>query len=307
MPRWSAAQMLLRIALGKPLKLTEWPSDMSGQILPAQLKLHEAIVQRRIIDVRGRRGPPGSKERVEELLSDSEFTLLVTPHGTLTVHPPHKRLKFIEKYGMDPDNWVREIDFDQDEGEQAFSAPLAPCQRPPDRLHLRLVSGARSGETEAPAARAEESMPKPAPAVEPEPPRVESVPPPESAPATNAEDQGEAAATAAETAGTQLKKRRSTLPKKRHGTRGPLPETTERVVAAIEDDIRTEYLTIKEGRLFKGSHRALQKDLQARYKCSTGTLRDAWDIALLKLETPTNSDKKTPTNSDETPTNSDKK
>src|SRR5262245_59218501 len=157
MPRWSAAQMLSRIApLGKPLKLTEWPSDMGDQILPAQLKLHEAIVQRRITDVRGRLGPPGSKERIEELLRDSELTLLVTPHGTLTIHPTHKRRKFEEKYRIDFDNWVREIDFDQDESEQAFSAALAPCQRQPDRSHLRLVSGARNGETE-------ESMPEPEP------------------------------------------------------------------------------------------------------------------------------------------------
>ena len=42
MPRWSAAQQLSRIALKKPLQLTEWPDDMSGQILPAQLKLREA-------------------------------------------------------------------------------------------------------------------------------------------------------------------------------------------------------------------------------------------------------------------------
>ena len=158
MPRWSAAQMLSRIALGKPLKLTEWPSDMDGQILPAQLKLREAIAQQRISDVRGRRGPPGSKERIEELLSDSEFTLLVTPHGTPTVHPPHKLQKFVEKYEKDLgnwvkdlDNWVREIDFDQDEGEQAFPLSPAPCQGLPDRPPLRLVSGARSGEAKAPA------------------------------------------------------------------------------------------------------------------------------------------------------------
>jgi hypothetical protein len=164
MPRWSAAQMLSRIALEKPSKLKKWPSDMEGRILPAQLKLHEAIAQGRISDVRGRRGPPGSKERIEELLRDSEFTLLVTPHGTLTVHPPHKRLKFIEKYGIDPDNWVREIDFDQDEGEQAFSAPLTPCQGRPDRPHLRLVPGARSGETEAVESNAASPKPKqPAP------------------------------------------------------------------------------------------------------------------------------------------------
>ena len=48
MPRWSAAQILSRIALRKPLKLREWGSDMDGKILPAQLKLHEAIVQGRI-------------------------------------------------------------------------------------------------------------------------------------------------------------------------------------------------------------------------------------------------------------------
>ena len=68
MPRWTAAQLLSRIALEKPLKLTDWPDDMSGQILPAQLKLHEAVVQQRITDVRGRLGPPGSKERIKELL-----------------------------------------------------------------------------------------------------------------------------------------------------------------------------------------------------------------------------------------------
>jgi hypothetical protein len=112
--------------------------------------------------------------------------------------------------------------------------------------------------------------------------------------AADAEDQGGTA----ETAETQPKERRGARPKKRRGTRGPLPKTTERVVTAINDDIRTGHLTIKEGRLFKGSHRALQKDLKARYECSTGTLRDAQDIVLLELETPTNSDE-TPTNSDE--------
>jgi len=137
MPRWSAAQMLSRIApLGKPLKLEEWRSDMDGKILPAQLKLHEAIVQRRITDVRGRLGPPGSKQRIpDDLLSDPEFTLLVTLHGALTVHPPHKRHKFEEKYGIDLDNWWREIDFDQDEGEQVFYRP-----------HLRLVLGGLKSE-----------------------------------------------------------------------------------------------------------------------------------------------------------------
>jgi hypothetical protein len=140
------------------LKLTDWRDDMDGQILPAQLKLREAIVQGRITDIRGRLGPPGSKERMpDDLFSDSEFMLLVTPYGTLTIYPPHKLPKFMEKYELNPDNWWREIDFDQDEGERAVSASLAPCQGQPDRSHLRLVSGAGSSETEAPATRAEES------------------------------------------------------------------------------------------------------------------------------------------------------
>ena len=117
--------------------------------------------------------------------------------------------------------------------------------------------------------------------------------------AADFEDHGEAAATVAETAGTQPKERRGTRPKKRRGTRGPPPKTTERVVKAIKDDIRTGYLTTQDGTLFEGSRPAKQENLKARYKCSTGTLRDARDIALLELETPTNSD--------ETPTNSDKK
>ena len=164
MPRWTAAQILSGFALGKPLKLTDWRDDMDGQILPAQRKLREAIVQRRITDIQGRLGPPGSKERMpDDLFSDSEFTLLVTSHGALTVHPPRKRREFEEKYRIDLDNWWREIDFDQDEGERAFS-----CQKQPDRSHLRLVSGAGSGETEAPAARAEEPEPEPEPGPESE-------------------------------------------------------------------------------------------------------------------------------------------
>jgi hypothetical protein len=182
MPRWTAAQQLSRIALKKPLQLTEWRDDMNGQILPAQRKLREAIVQRRITDIQGRLGPPGSKERMpDDLFSDSEFTLLVEPHGALTVHPPHKRHKFEEKYKINLDNWWREIDFDQDEGEQAFSASLAPCQeQQPGRSYLRLVSGARSGETEAPAARAEESRPE-------SEPELESKPEPESKPESESE------------------------------------------------------------------------------------------------------------------------
>src|SRR5262249_26829638 len=108
-----------------------------------------------------------SKERIEELLRDEEFTLLVTPYGTLTIHPPHKRLKFIEKYGIDPDNWVRGIDFDQDEGEQACSASLASCQGRPDRSHLRLVSEARSGEAKASALSRLSATPEPTASKEP--------------------------------------------------------------------------------------------------------------------------------------------
>src|SRR5262249_24356516 len=174
MPRWSAAQILSGFALRKPLEREEWSSDMDGKILPAQLKLREAIAQQRISDVRGRLGPPGSKEqRLTDLFSDSEsmgFTLLVTSYGTLTVHPPYKRHKFEEKHKINLDDWWGGINFDQDEGEQAVSGSLAPCkEQQSDRPHLRLVSGARSGETETLAARAEESTPKPAPAVEPEP------------------------------------------------------------------------------------------------------------------------------------------
>jgi len=173
MLRWTAAQLLSRIALEKPLKLTEWPSDMDGQILPAQLKLREAIAQRRITNVRGRLGPPGSKERIpDDLLSDPEFMLLVTPYGSLTVHPPHERHKFEEKYRIDLDNWWREIDFDQDESEQAFSASPAPCQKQLDRPHLRLLGTllVRSDETEAPA-----RLPAPEAAATP-PPNAEAGP-----------------------------------------------------------------------------------------------------------------------------------
>src|SRR5262245_12672690 len=221
MPRWSAAQMLSGFALRKPLEREEWSSDMDGKILPAQLKLREAIAQQRISDVRGRLGPPGSKEqRLTDLFSDSEsmgFTLLVTSYGTLTVHPPYKRHKFEEKHKINLDDWWRGINFDQDEGEQAVSGSLAPCkEQQSDRPHLRLVSGARSGETETLAARAEESTPKPAPAVEPEPPRAESAPPPESAPAADVGDQAGAVTAATETA--------ESPPKKRPGTTGRPPE-----------------------------------------------------------------------------------
>jgi hypothetical protein len=182
--RWSAAQMLAWIDRKKPLELKEWSSDMDGQILPAQLKLREAIVQRRVIDVRGRRGPPGSKQRMpDDLLSDPEFTLLVTPHGAITVHPPHKRHKYEEKYGIDLDKWWREIDFDRDEGEHAFPAPPTSCQGQPDRSHLRLVSGTGSDETEASAVRTAGVMPELAPAAGP--PQVELVP---STPMTTAAD-----------------------------------------------------------------------------------------------------------------------
>jgi hypothetical protein len=101
------------------------------------------------------------------------------------------------------------------------------------------------------------------------------------APAADAEDQDGAATAAA--AGTK--------PKKRRGTRGPPPKARERVKTAMKNDIRAGRLTIKEGRLFRGGYRVLQKELTAEYACSTGTLRDAQDLALLELkselETPT--------------------
>jgi len=166
MSRWTAAQMLSWIALGKSLKLKEWPSDMEGRILPAQLKLAEAIAQQRISDARGRLGPPGSNERmpVVDLFSDSEFVMLVTPYGMLTVHPPHKRHKFEAKYGIDLDTWWREIDFDRDEGEQAFPLTPAPCQ---GRPHLRLVLEARSGEAKAPILPHPSATPEPTASKEP--------------------------------------------------------------------------------------------------------------------------------------------
>jgi hypothetical protein len=400
MPRWTAAQLLSRIALEKPLKLTDWPDDMSGQILPAQLKLHEAVVQQRITDVRGRLGPPGSKERIEELLRDSEFRLLVTPYGTLTIHPPHKRLKFIEKYGIDPDNWWREIDFDQDEAEQAFPASRAPCQVQPDRPHLRLVSGTRSGEAEVlgsepvvceeppfeqltyaqiadrwgcsmeaarhrvarrnlprtrgrdgktlvavspqelvhqsparspdgerlvnarslsgdrPIAELKVASPTPPPAIPLDEPAADAAS--ASASATDVGDRAKAETAAVEAAASPPKTRRSTLPKKRRGTRGPAPEKTDLVASRIRNDIRAKHFTMLgwrstragralwEGRLFEGSRRVPQKQLTERYDCSSSTLLDALNIVWSELRR--NSERKTPSEKLRvTPSNSDKK
>jgi hypothetical protein len=80
--------------------------------------------------------------------------------------------------------------------------------------------------------------------------------------------------------------------KKTHGTRGPLPKTTERVVNAIKDDVRARNYTMRQGRLFDGSHRVLQKALKAKYDCGTSTLLDALASVWSESETPTNSDKK---------------
>jgi hypothetical protein len=117
--------------------------------------------------------------------------------------------------------------------------------------------------------------------------RVEPVPPSEPAPARDAGDQAGVAAIAAETAGTQSKERRGTLPKKRRGTRGSPPETTDRVVNEVKDDIRVGHFIMRERRLFDGERRALQKELLAKYKCGTSTLLDALSIVQSELETPT--------------------
>jgi hypothetical protein len=100
--------------------------------------------------------------------------------------------------------------------------------------------------------------------------RVEPVPLPESAPAEGVEDRAEAAAAAAEIAGTQPKKRRS--------TRGPPPEKRDLVADEIRDDIRAERFTMREGRLFKGSRRVPQKQLTERYDCGKSTLLDALGV-----------------------------
>jgi hypothetical protein len=111
----------------------------------------------------------------------------------------------------------------------------------------------------------------PVPAVEPEPPRGEPVPPPEPAPAEGVEDRaGAATAAAAETAGIQ--------PKKRRGTRGPLPEKRDDVADEIRDDIRAERFTMREGRLYKDSRRVSQKKLTERYDCGKSTLLDALGV-----------------------------
>ena len=76
---------------------------------------------------------------------------------------------------------------------------------------------------------------------------------------------------------------------------GPPPETTNRVANEIKDDLKVGRFTMREGRLFDGKRRALQKELRAKYKCSASTLLDALSIVLSELSelgTPTNSDKK---------------
>jgi hypothetical protein len=96
-------------------------------------------------------------------------------------------------------------------------------------------------------------------------------------------------------------------PEKRRGTRGPLPETTDRVARELRTGIQEGRYTILDGRLFEGSRRASQKNLIATHKCGKSTLLNALSIVLSELKTPAETSTKTPdklrpklqTNSDE--------
>jgi hypothetical protein len=81
-------------------------------------------------------------------------------------------------------------------------------------------------------------------------------------------------------------------PRGTRGTRGPLPEQTDRVANKIRDDIRAKRFTMREGRLFKDSRREPQKNLMEDYGCGKSTLLDALSLVWSEFETPTNSDKK---------------
>jgi hypothetical protein len=78
----------------------------------------------------------------------------------------------------------------------------------------------------------------------------------------------------------------------RRGTRGKPPDKTQSVAEAIKDDIRTKHFTMREGRLFDGRRKVVQKVLMHRYHCGKSTLLDALGIVRSELKTPTNSDKK---------------
>jgi len=76
-------------------------------------------------------------------------------------------------------------------------------------------------------------------------------------------------------------------PEKRRGTRGPLPETTDRVARELRTGIQEGRYTKKDGRLFEGQHRASRKKLMAAHGCGKSTLLNALNIVLSEPETPT--------------------
>jgi hypothetical protein len=141
------------------------------------------------------------------------------------------------------------------------------------------------GEAE-PAARAKESMPEPAPAVEPElaPPaelRVEPVPPPEPAPAADMGDQAGAVTAATETA--------ESPPKKRLGTTGRPPEKRDAAAERMRADLRKRRLTPDDLRNMK------QEALAKKYDCGREAACKARDDVLSEMseiEFPTNTDTK---------------
>lgn len=157
---WWASQVLAWFSWREPWELEsgEWPTEMGPEIVAAQLELSEKIAAGRI-RLWGRR--PGSaefKQISNDLFSLSKYKVVVTPHGDLSTEPPRKRPEFEAEY-EDDCKW-HDIKFDEDEiraeRRPAGRAGLAPEPLPllapyQGRPHLRLVSGARSGETEAPA------------------------------------------------------------------------------------------------------------------------------------------------------------
>jgi len=86
--------------------------------------------------------------------------------------------------------------------------------------------------------------------------------------------------------------RHSKKPRGTRGTRGPEAEVTPRVIMKMMDDLHSGSLTVRQGRLFDGTRRLLQKELMARYACSASTYLNALDTVLSEFQTPTNSDKK---------------
>jgi hypothetical protein len=258
--RWSADQMLAWHLVKQPLKWRDWTEEMHREMPRAQLELKKELGDEKR-KAWGIR--PGSiePEQISGKLfrSSAEFAAIVV---------------------VDPGGYLAPLD---PRDQQAFQEFKDKYNVPEWRdIEFDPVDETKQESPEPPPNSAANDVERMAPA-----------------PAADAEDQGGAAAAAAETAGTQPKERRGARPKKRRGTRGPPPETTERVVNEIKDDIRAGHFIMRERHLFDGERRALQKELLAKYGCGTSTLLDALGIVWSELETPTNSD--------ETPTNSDKK